>query len=485
MKRKCICEICTCGRHRCPHLPTATYEKINKPCLITEYVEKFAPYGIIQPRESYRPREGYQRHPGKMETMTTFRADFIPHEIQPRPMIITEEFRQPHEAMNLDTTYKRDFNLHPIQSVPPARPAEQTHGSTAKMLTIPTYKDHYKQWKLSKRETMKPEHTFKFGNPTAFEGDDSFKIPVPNRSSKPPNAARLSDAPFDDKTNYRQNYIPYKLEPPKRRDPEQYKPSDKLFDAPTVHRRDFKGQPGEATMPVRPPFTKLNSNQPLYDVTEFRDKYRSWIIDRPRVHKAVEPISSQGKMHLSTTTQTDFVEHKLQPFVPVRPLQVTSGHNIPFEGQSTMKADYKYWDATRESLIKPRQELKKAAGRFDDLTTFRAHYVPHQINLAHSYKPRNSYIPSRVPLDNGTTYQISYTSKGVEVCPASFAVPPGYEYVETDVRGHKLYQPVNEEECIHPTLASNSADITSNTPDPQKAASDLKVGLPNDAIIAA
>ncbi|XP_051875962.1 stabilizer of axonemal microtubules 2-like [Pristis pectinata] len=490
MKRKCICELCTCGRHRCPHLPTTIYEKINKPCLITEYVEKFAPYGIIQPRESTDHEKTISGTQAKMESMTTFRADFIPHDILPRPGIVSEEVRQPHGAMNLDTTYKRDFNLHPIHSVTPARPVEQKHGSRAKMLTIPTYKDHYKQWELSKRATMKPEHTFKaptikFGNPTTFEDDYSFKIPVPNQSFKPPNAARILDVPFDDKTNYRQDYIPYKQEPPKRRDREQYKPSDEPFDGLTVHRRDFKGQPGELTMPIRPPFIKLNSNQQFYDLTEFRDKYRSWTIDRPLVHKSVEPIVPQGKMHLSTTTQTDFVEHKLQPFVPVRPLQVMSGHNIPFEGQSTMKADYKYWDAARESLIKPREELEKAAGRFDDMTTFRAHYVPHQINLLHSYKPRNSYIPSRIPLDNGTTYQTSYTSRSVEVCPASFAVPPGYEYVETDPRGHKLYQPVNEGECIQPMLANTSLDMISNTPSPQKAASDLKASLPNDAIIAA
>ncbi|XP_078252998.1 stabilizer of axonemal microtubules 2-like isoform X1 [Rhinoraja longicauda] len=470
-------------RHRCPHLPSTIYEKTSKPCLITEYVEKFAPYGIVQPRESYRPREDYQRHPGKMPSMTTFRADFVPHDIPHRPSIVNEETRHPLGAMNLDTTYRRSFNLHPLQSVAPVQPADQKHLPRSKMLTIPTYKDHYKKWELSKRETMKPEHTFKapaikFGNPTTFEDDYTYKIPVPNQSFKPPNAARLLDVPFHDTTNYRQEYTLYKQEPPKRREPEQYRPNDMLFDGLTVHRRDFKGQPGEVTMPFRPPYTKLNSNQQFYDLTESRDKYRSWTIDQPHVHKSLEPVVPEGKMHLSTTTQTDFVEHKIQPFAPVRPLLAMSGHNIPFEGQSTMKADFKYWDSTREPLIKPRQELEKAVGRIDDMTTFRAHYVPHQINLMHSYKPRNSYIPSAIALDNETTYQTSYTSKGVDVCPASFNVPPGYEYVETDALGHKLYQPVNDGENVNPTLISK-------TPSPQKTANDLKASFPNDAIIAA
>ncbi|XP_067885033.1 stabilizer of axonemal microtubules 2-like [Heterodontus francisci] len=490
MKRKCICELCTCGRHRCPHLPTAIFEKINKPCLITEYVEKYAPFGNVQPRESYKPREDYERHQGKMQSTTTFRADYIPHDVQPRPGRIIEEFRQPQGAMNLDTTYKRDFNPHSIQPAAPARPLEQRHITEAKMETIPTYKDHYKQWELSKRETTKPEYTFKvpsikFRNTTTFQDDYSFKVPAPTESFKPPNAARLSNMLFDDMTNYRQHYVPYIHEPRKRREPEQYKPNDEPFDDLTTHRRDFKGQTGELTVPIRPPCTKLSSNQQFYDLTEFRDKYRTWTVDPPAVHKAVEFVAPEGKMNLSTTTHTDFVEHRLQPFVPVRPLPHTSGHNISFEGQSTMKADYKPWDSMREPMIKPRQELEKAVGQFDDMTTFRAHYVPHQINLMHSFKPRNSYIPSTMLLDNGTTYQFSYTPKAVEICPASFAVPPGYEYVETDPQGHKLYRPVSERENVQPRLSNTSMDLISNIHGPQKAANDLKAGFLNDGIVAA
>ncbi|XP_067839559.1 stabilizer of axonemal microtubules 2-like [Heptranchias perlo] len=424
-----------------------------------------------------------------MQTLTTFRADYIPHHIQPGPGRVTEEFRQPQGAMNLDTTYKRDFNPHSIQPVAPVRPLEQKHISTAKMETIPTYKDHYKQWELSKRATTKPEYTVKapstkFGNTTTFQDDYSFKIPAPKESFKPLNAARLSNMPFADMTNYRQHYIAYPHEPRRRHEREQYKPNDEPFDDLTTHRRDFKGQAGELTMAIRPPCTKVNSNQQFYDLTEFRDKYRTWTIDPPSVRKAVEFVVPDGKINLNTTTHTDFVEHKVQPFVPVRPLPHSSKHSIPFEGQSTMKEDYKHWDATREPMIKPQQELEKAAGRFDDMTTFRAHYVPHQISLMHTFKPRNSYVPSTMPLHNGTTYQFSYTPKKVEVCPASFAVPPGYEYEETDARGHKFYRPVSERENIHPMMSNTSMDLISNIHGSQKAVNYLK-GCQNDAIVAA
>ncbi|XP_038659915.1 stabilizer of axonemal microtubules 2-like [Scyliorhinus canicula] len=489
MKRKCICELCTCGRHRCPHLPTAIFEKINKPCLITEYVEKYAPYNDVQPRDSYKPRENYQRHQGQMQSVTTFRADYTPHDIQPRPGKVSEEYRQPPGAMNLDTTYKRDYNLHSVQPVLPARPPEQKTISAPKMETIPTYKDHYKQWELTKRESSKPEYTFKipsikFANRTTFQDDYSFKIPEPKESFKPPNAARLLNMPFDDMTNYRQHYIPYTQEPRKRRECVQYKPSDEPFDDLTTHRRDFKGQAGELVLPIRPPGRNLNPNGQFYDLTEFRDKYRSWNMDPPAVHKAVEFVVPEGKMNLSTTTHTDYVEHKLQPSVPARPMPQMSEHRISFEGQSTMKADYKPWGSTREPMIKPREELDKPTGQFDDMTTFRAHYVPHPANLVHSFKPRNTYIPNTTPLDNGTTYQYSFTPKAVEVCIASFAVPPGYEYVETDPRGHKLYRRVSERENIQPRLSNSSMDLISNIHSHQKVTNDLKTGFPTDGIVA-
>ncbi|XP_048383665.2 stabilizer of axonemal microtubules 2-like isoform X2 [Stegostoma tigrinum] len=490
MKRKCICELCTCGRHQCPHLPTVIYEKINKPCLITEYVEKYTPYGDVQPRESYKPREEYQRHEGKMQSMTTFRADYTAHDIQPRPGRVSEEFKHPHGSMNLHTTYKRDFNVHSIQPVAPKRPLEQRNNSTAKMETIPTYKDHFKQWELPKKETYKPEYTFKvpsvkFANKTTFQDDYSFQVPTPRECVRPTRAARLLNVPFDDMTNYRQHFVPYTYEPRKRHEHEQYKPNDEPFDDLTTHRRDFKGQTGELTLPIRPPCSKPDSDQQFRDLTEFRDKYRTWTVDRPVLHKAVEFVSPEGTIDLSTTTRTDYIEHKVHPLVPARPVPQRSGLNISFEGQSTMKADYKPWDSVREPMIKPRQELEKATGQFNDMTTFRAHYVPHQINLVHSFKPRNSYNPNAVPLDNGTTYQFSFTPKPVQPCPASFTVPPGYEYVETDPQGHKLYRPLSEKENVQPKLPNTSLELISNTLRHQKSANDLKAGFTADGIVAA
>uniref|UniRef100_A0A5F5PEL4 Stabilizer of axonemal microtubules 1 n=2 Tax=Equus TaxID=9789 RepID=A0A5F5PEL4_HORSE len=71
LKRKCICDLCSCGRHHCPHLPTKIYDKTEKPCLLSEYTENYPLYHSYLPRESFKPRLEYQKGSIPMEGLTT------------------------------------------------------------------------------------------------------------------------------------------------------------------------------------------------------------------------------------------------------------------------------------------------------------------------------------------------------------------------------------------------------------------------------
>ncbi|XP_009242682.1 stabilizer of axonemal microtubules 1 isoform X4 [Pongo pygmaeus] len=71
MKTKCICELCSCGQHHCPHLPTKIYDKTEKPCLLSEYTENYPFYHSYLPRESFKPRREYQKGSIPMEGLTT------------------------------------------------------------------------------------------------------------------------------------------------------------------------------------------------------------------------------------------------------------------------------------------------------------------------------------------------------------------------------------------------------------------------------
>ncbi|XP_032255464.1 stabilizer of axonemal microtubules 1-like, partial [Phoca vitulina] len=58
-------------RHHCPHLPTKIYDKIEKPCLLSEYTENYPLYHSYLPRESFKPKLEYQKGSIPMEGLTT------------------------------------------------------------------------------------------------------------------------------------------------------------------------------------------------------------------------------------------------------------------------------------------------------------------------------------------------------------------------------------------------------------------------------
>uniref|UniRef100_A0A8V0Z166 Uncharacterized protein n=1 Tax=Gallus gallus TaxID=9031 RepID=A0A8V0Z166_CHICK len=48
----CFCRLC----HRCPHLLTKPFEKSEKPCALSEYMEKYPLYPNTLPRDSFKPK---------------------------------------------------------------------------------------------------------------------------------------------------------------------------------------------------------------------------------------------------------------------------------------------------------------------------------------------------------------------------------------------------------------------------------------------
>lgn len=41
MTKLCICQLCTCGHHRCPHRPWGILGKGEHPCAVTEYKNEY------------------------------------------------------------------------------------------------------------------------------------------------------------------------------------------------------------------------------------------------------------------------------------------------------------------------------------------------------------------------------------------------------------------------------------------------------------
>ncbi|XP_074456918.1 stabilizer of axonemal microtubules 2 isoform X1 [Larus michahellis] len=410
---RCLCAICTCGRHRCPHKPTRIYDNGQQPCLTTE-------------------------------------SDYLPYDIVKRPFRIQEEHKPKTGEIELGTTYQKDYNAHKIQPVTLVRPLERKHTTGGKLDTIPTYQDDYRSWEVQRRETSKVEHmyhppTAKFGNATTFQDDFVPRELNPRQSFKPPYVAKLSDVPFDGATSHRTSYIAHQLEPKFIRSKEEYKPSNQPFEDLTTHRNDFKGLPGQLAKSCKPENAKVGSNVHFNGVTEFQDRFQPWLVSLREVRKTKEYVPPPGNMDFNSTSHLDYVKHEISPAVPIRPVSNGRRTNAPFQGTTTTKEDFKAWGSCRQEIIKKQQEIPKPTGKFYDLTTFRSHYIPHQIIPAQSFKPARAIVLNSAPFQGETMYGIEYTPKKQEICPANYPSPPGYVYVNTDSHGHKFFRQLTPE----------------------------------------
>ncbi|XP_006142722.1 stabilizer of axonemal microtubules 2 isoform X2 [Tupaia chinensis] len=372
-------------------------------------------------------------------------SDYRPYEIVKQPRHVPEEYKPKQGKIDLGTTYKQDFNSYKVQPVAIVRPLERRQVKKGKLDTVPTYKDDYRAWDIQKSELYKPEQmyhppTVKFGNSTTFQDDYIPREIKPRRSFKPLPAVRRSTAPFNGDTSHRLDYVPHQLELRFVRPKEAYKPTDQAFADLTTHRHDFQGLTGETAKICRPAHTRVTPNAQFEGNTEFREQFQPWEIPPPKVKQVPEYVPPAGSMQLNSTSHLDYVPYHADRVAPIRPISHRRNNNFPFQGKSTMKEDFPAWESCRQGLIKNQQQIPSPSGKFDGLSTFRSHYVPHELISTESCRPLNVAFKSSVPFDDVTMYSIEYKPKKQEICPASYPTPPGYIFENTNSQGHKFFR---------------------------------------------
>lgn len=314
-------------------------------------------------------------------------------------------------------------------------------------------KEDFRQWEISRRELTKPDVTYhppttKFGNSTTFQDDFVHKGLTPRESYKPPNVAKLSDAPFENTTSSKISYVPHPVEARYVKPPEEYKPSNHPFQDHTTHRQDYQGLPGQLPKSCKPEALKVASDMPFQSSTEFRDRFQQWPVSLPEVHKSVEYASPAVHMDLTTTSHTDYIKHQVQPFTSAKPFSLPKTSSRPFQGNTTMRDDFQPWVSQRQTPIRKHEEMRRSSGKMEDLTTFKAHYIPHQTQPNQSFKPHNAPLRSDAPLDNDTMYRTEFTPKKISMCPASFESPPGFVFDNYDDRGHRFFRKLTSTDMV-------------------------------------
>ncbi|NXI51657.1 SAXO1 protein, partial [Chloroceryle aenea] len=439
--------------HRCPHLSTRPYENSEKPCMLSEYMERYPIYPNTVPRGSLKPKEADKTMKIAMEGTSTTRRDYIAHEVLPQKCKPPEKYVKRDESMDLTSTYKQDYNPYPICQVPPCLPCVMRHIPSAKMDTKTTYEDDYMLWKEPKTEAIRPNNKFcpseeKFDHRTIVQQDYLYRGPVATQSCKPLAPVQKIKSPFKNITNYKVDYMPHPLQKQYVHKKDKYKVNELPFDALTTHQISYKGLTGQPAKTAKPDQPKILHDLPFSSTTEFQEKYQAWpqppiFTKKPDVY--LPPLE---KMDLHTTTQIHYKHPKGKPAKMCQSLAQLKTSTQPFNSCSIMKEDYKPWLCERLKPITHSPELTFPAKPMDCLTTFQTHYVPHPLTVTKNYKPDWSGPKHHTPLDAKTIYSTSYTPKDISRCLASYKDPPGYVFEGSDADGHNFYLPASKSECL-------------------------------------
>ncbi|XP_062063022.1 stabilizer of axonemal microtubules 1 [Lepus europaeus] len=448
VKRKCICDLCSCGRHHCPHIPTKIYDKTEKPCLLSEYTENYPLYHSYLPRESFKPKLEYQKGSIAMEGLTTSRRDFGPHKVVPVKVHQPDQFIPSEENMDLLTTYKQDYNPYPVCRVDPIKPRDSKYPCGDKMECLPTYKADYLAWNQPRREPLRPEHNYrpastKFDSRTTHQDDYPLKGLVNTMSCKPPAMPKLCNIPLEDLTNYKMSYVAHPMEKRFVHEAEKFRPCEIPFESLTTHKESYRGLMGEPAKSLKPPARPPGLDTPFCNTTEFRDKYQAWPTPHMFSKAPATYVPPEERMDLLTTVQAHYTYPKGAPAQSCRPVLPVKKSGC-FQSSTTTKEDYKPWASIRPEPVKPIPQLNIPTEPLDCLTTTRAHYVHHPPVSTKSCKPLWSGPRGNIPVEGQTTYAISFTPKEMGRCLASYPEPPGYIFEEVDALGHRIYRPISQ-----------------------------------------
>ncbi|KAI8483172.1 hypothetical protein Bbelb_390540 [Branchiostoma belcheri] len=450
MVKRCICEICTCGRHRCPHRPAAPIAGRGDQCKLSEYTERYKKHPIL-PTQSFKPNEEPIRGQGRMEGVTTFKKDYVPYKVTKIALPKAEEYVPIPGNMDLLSSYKQEYIGHTVPVVKPIRHEPQRKVDAGRMDTVPTYKTDYRKWEIQRAAAHKPMAAYKpseghMEEMTTFRHDYTRKnIPL-TVSFKPLAEAKVSDIPFDDRTEYKTGYVPKPLEPKQQREREMYRPSGVPFDGMTTQKRDFTKKQGPKTESFKPDQVAMQSRDPFQGDTEFKTQFKKWATQPYVPHAGEAYVKPVGEMDLRTTHGLEYRGHVVPPARPARPPSRQRATTAPFDDKTTFKDSFRRWEIERVGPKIHQDAYHRPDVPFEGTTTFRAHYIKHPQAPTQSFKPDLGAYQSEAPFEDRTEYKGSYTPKKADICPAVFlpGTGSGWAYETDDQRGHKLFRRMSQ-----------------------------------------
>lgn len=162
--QKCVCEICTCGKHACPE-PSAKFEGE------TTHNHYYKPYSINAeqpPRLDYQPG---QKHYDPNLLKSTYDSTYTPHQIQREQLPPRADYQPSRGRFEDETEYKKSYVPSQIQVERPYSPLKYVPNTT-KFEGSTTYNREYSP-KRMEYSSSRVNYDYQ-PNKVPFEGQTTY-----------------------------------------------------------------------------------------------------------------------------------------------------------------------------------------------------------------------------------------------------------------------------------------------------------------------
>ena len=458
----------------------------------SSYKEAFVPLQL--PKKFVVAKQGYKPSEGEFHGETTFKCDFKSYDgtkpaqslkpvqkaqssVQPfegvtinkesykvwdmpakftRPPVV---YAPPTEKFSAETTVQADFR--PVQAAPTKsiRPLERSRDANVPFDGSTTQKVDYREWQGAERAKSLKEvrvyqpPTDKFDGISTCASHYKGQYAPPAPSTKPPQNAVASTQPFDGSTSYHDSYAPFTILPKQKHEKEGFKPPEGEFYGETTFKRDYKSYDGTKPAQSLKPVRKAQSSvEPFEGVTINKESYKVWDMPAKFTRPPVVYAPPTEKFSAETTVQADFRPVQAAPTKSIRPLERPRDANVPFDGSTTQKVDYREWQgAERAKSLKEARVYQPPTDKFDGISTCASHYKGQYAPPAQLKKPAEVKRTANSKMEGSTMYKDSFKG-GFSPCPAQSLSRDNtprtsfkYEF-EDPGTGHVFFSPMPNEQ---------------------------------------
>lgn len=230
-------------------------------------------------RQSMRPNDEAKVSNTPFDDKTSHRMTYIPHPTQPKFVPAKPAYRKnPHKFDGL-STFQRDFHAKKGYVPDSCKPSNMPLRSDQPFDDNTTFRNSYPQWEVERPYQHVPEAWVKPGgnmdltttNTLAFPGHKARPaVPV-----RPHSGRRGQEVPFDDRTNYKQDFRKWDSMPTRRGDPSlrPYERPSVPFEGSSHYQTNYIPKQAQPARSMAPGNTAKISSDPFDDRTNYKTDY--------------------------------------------------------------------------------------------------------------------------------------------------------------------------------------------------------------------